>query len=66
MTEREYVMEIVDEMELGDFLIINGVHNVWSNGTMIRRYQGQGEHSNKNPSIGFRKMVAILVEVRGE
>ena len=66
MNEREEVENIVDDIELRDHFVIHGIHSVWSNGTMIRRYQGQNEQSTKSPAKGFRKMVAILVEVRGE
>lgn len=58
------VEQILDEYEISDSLEIIAVVDAWSNGKTIRRYQGQGEHSNKSPDDGFRKMVAILVEVR--
>lgn len=66
MSEKEEVIAIMDDIELSNYFEINGVISVWSNGNVIRRYQGQGAHSSKSPDEGFRKMVAILVEVRGE
>lgn len=45
---------------------VSRVVNVWSNGRVIRRYQGQ-DKSRHNYSTsaenGYRKMVAILIEV---
>lgn len=40
------------------------VRNVWSNGKKIRNYSGQGEQSVwHNPSNGYRKMIAVLIEI---
>ncbi len=41
--------------------------NVWSNGSKIRRYNGQGNASVwHNPSDGYRKMYAVLIEEGGD
>lgn len=37
--------------------------NVWSNGKVIRRYQGQDKSSYTTKKEGTRKMMAILIEV---
>jgi len=55
-------------LEYYEWLVKNGqarvvsVQNVWSNGKSIRRYQGQGEESNRSPANGYRQMTAILIE----
>lgn len=61
------VKDTVETFELGDHLDIVSYLNVWSNGKVVRRYTGQGEESRwHNPKDGYRKMVAILVEVEDE
>jgi hypothetical protein len=46
---------------------VANVVNVWSNGKKIRRWAGQGKNSTwHNPRDGYRKMIAILVEVDEE
>lgn len=58
-----------DSMRMYSALVDSGnaqvasVVNVWSNGRVIRRYQGQGEGFTRSPERGYRKMVAILIEV---
>lgn len=61
------VKDTVETIELGDHLDIVAYLNVWSNGNKVRRYTGQGEgNSWHNPKDGYRKMVAILVEIEEE
>ena len=48
---------------------VANVVNVWSNGKKIRRYQGQdksGYTVSTSADKGYRKMVAILIEVPEE
>jgi len=46
-----------------DGAVVRSVHNVWSNGTVVRRYQGQDKHwTNNNPSKGYKKMKVIVVD----
>jgi len=55
--------EIAELLKNNGYSVVNTV-NVWSNGRKIRRYSGQDEQSVwHNPKDGYRKMVAILVEV---
>lgn len=61
------VRDTVETIELNGQLDIVSYLNVWSNGKVVRRYTGQGESSKwRNPSDGYRKIVAILVEVEEE
>lgn len=49
-------------LEIDEKKIVSTV-KVWSNGRVIRRYQGQDKIGAYNgPSKGFRIMTAILVE----
>lgn len=49
---------------LKDVRGVTAVVNVWSNGKKIRRWTGQGDQNIwHNPKDGYRRMVAILVEV---
>lgn len=58
------VKEIIEEQELENVFQINGVVNVWSDGNKIRKWAGQSDASQwHNPKDGYRRMVAILVEV---
>lgn len=60
----DLVKEIIQEQELDNVFKINGVVNVWSDGKKIRRWAGQSDASQwHNPKDGYKKMVAILVEV---
>ncbi|MGC4375781.1 hypothetical protein WD019_02400 [Fictibacillus sp. Mic-4] len=44
--------------------VINVV-NVWSNGKKIRRFAGQDDKSTwHNPKDGYRRMVAVLIDVK--
>ena len=58
------VKDTLDAIKINDIMDIVSVVNVWSNGNKIRRYTGQGEDSEwHKPKDGYRKMVAILVEI---
>jgi hypothetical protein len=58
------VKNTIEAHELNDHLDIVNYVSVWSNGNKIRKFTGQGEGSAwHNPKDGYRKMVAILVEV---
>jgi hypothetical protein len=58
------VKDTFEALEVGDHLEIVNYVSVWSNGNKIRRFTGQGEGSSwHNPKDGYRKMVAILVEL---
>jgi hypothetical protein len=59
MTREELKAKLVTE----GYDVVN-VINAWSNGNTIRRYSGQDENSVwRNPSKGYRKMYAVLIEV---
>lgn len=61
------VKDTVETGELGEHLGIVSYIHVWSNRKGIRRFQGQDkENRRRNPKDGYRKMVAILVEVEDE
>lgn len=61
------VKDTVETGELGEHLDIVSYIHVWSNGKVIRRFQGQDKENRwRNPKDGYRKMVAILVEVQDE
>ncbi|QPK89852.1 hypothetical protein IEN91_05285 [Bacillus velezensis] len=50
--------------DTGSKLDVINTFTVWSNGTKIRRYQGQDKNSTQHhPDKGFKKMIAILVEI---
>jgi len=58
------VRDIVEDLNINEHLDIANYVSVWSNGSKIRRYSGQGEGSEwHNPKDGYRKMIAILVEI---
>lgn len=58
------VKDTIETLEVSDHLDIVNYVSVWSNGSKIRRFTGQGEGSAwHNPKDGYRKMVAILVEI---
>jgi hypothetical protein len=58
------VKDTLEAHEVNDHLDIVNYVSVWSNGSKIRRFTGQGEGSSwHNPKDGYRKMVAVLVEV---
>lgn len=58
--------ELTEKLTEDGYEIVKVV-NVWSNGSKIRRYSGQGEHSEwHNPSDGYRKMYAVLIEMDGD
>ena len=64
MKDAKDVKQALETIEISDIMNVENVVNVWSNGNKIRRYTGQGENSSwHNPKDGYRKMVAILVEV---
>lgn len=60
------VKAVIEELEVSDHMDIVKYIDVWSNGVSIRRYQGQGKGNNRSPENGYKKMVAILVEVEEE
>ncbi|WP_141431943.1 hypothetical protein [Bacillus sp. 03113] len=61
MNERERIKE---SLITQGFDVVNVV-TAWSNGSKIRRYQGQGEGSEwHSPKDGYRKMYAVLIEVK--
>lgn len=67
MSERDEVIAILDDIEFSDYFEIHGVNTMWSNGKVSRRYQGQDKKGYvKRGEENHRKMIAILVEVRGE
>lgn len=55
-------------VESGNARVVN-VIDAWSNGSVIRRYQGQ-DRSRYNYSTstvnGYKRMVAILIEIPSE
>lgn len=71
--DAEYIL--TGDAPLTDLAKLDGVHvipTVWSNGRAVRRYCGQdggksGDSSNtsvhRTKGDGYRKMVAILVEI---
>lgn len=64
MKDAKDIKQALETIEISDIMDVANVVNVWSNGNKIRRYVGQGEDSSwHNPKDGYRKMVAILVEV---
>lgn len=64
MKDANDVKQAIETIELCDIMDVSNVVNVWSNGSKIRRYTGQGKASTwHNPKDGYRKMVAILVEI---
>lgn len=53
----------VEKLVSGLGVDVVSVVSVWSNGSKIRRYSGQDEHSVwHNPKDGYRKMYAVLIE----
>ncbi|QVW29035.1 phosphate starvation protein [Bacillus phage SWEP1] len=63
---KDDVKAVIEELEVSDHMDIVKYIDVWSNGVSIRRYQGQGKGNNRSPENGYKKMVAILVEVEEE
>ncbi|AEW47445.1 hypothetical protein BCB4_0217 [Bacillus phage B4] len=63
---RKDVKDVIEALEVSDHLDIVKYIDVWSNGVTIRRWQGQGKGNNRSPENGYKKMVAILVEVEEE
>ncbi len=58
------VKKALETIEIGDIMNVVNVVNVWSNGNKIRRFIGQGDGSTwHNPRDGYKKMVAVLVEI---
>ncbi|MDF1511166.1 hypothetical protein PZE06_23835 [Robertmurraya sp. DFI.2.37] len=54
--------ELKEKLTADGYEVANVV-SVWSNGSKIRRYSGQGEGSVwHNPKDGYRKMYAVLIE----
>ncbi|MCY7948032.1 hypothetical protein P8891_06185 [Bacillus atrophaeus] len=67
MKNAKDVKDALKASEISNIMNVANVVNVWSNGSKIGRYAGQGEGSSwHNPNDGYRKMVAILVEVDEE
>lgn len=62
-SQPKIVQDKIGEEGIDQMLNIVNVVSVWSNGTTIRRYAGQDKTSSKT---GYRKMVAILVEVKDD
>ncbi|WP_151035741.1 hypothetical protein [Bacillus wiedmannii] len=62
-SQPKIVQDKIGEEGIDQMLNIVNVVSVWSNGTTIRRYAGQDKNSSKT---GYRKMVAILVEVKDD
>lgn len=60
-SQPKIIQDKIGEEGIDQMLNIVNVVSVWSNGTTIRRYAGQDKNSVK---AGYRKMVAILVEVK--
>ncbi|HDR8453928.1 TPA: hypothetical protein QC364_000718 [Bacillus cereus] len=57
------VKDKIGEEGIDQMLNIANVVSVWSNGTTIRRYAGQDKSNDRQ---GYRKMVAILVEMKDD
>lgn len=62
-SQPKIVQDKIGEEGIDQMLNIVNVVSVWSNGTTIRRYAGQDKG---NVKTGYRKMVAILVEVKDD
>ncbi|WP_199089067.1 hypothetical protein [Bacillus mycoides] len=62
-SQPKIIQDKIGEEGIDQMLNIVNVVSVWSNGTTIRRYAGQDKNSAKT---GYRKMVAILVEVKDD
>ncbi|AMW62165.1 hypothetical protein PHRODO_124 [Bacillus phage Phrodo] len=65
---KDDVKAVIEELEVSDHMDIVGFVNIWSNGVKIRRYQGQDKlnYGETSKDKGYKKMVAILVEVEEE
>lgn len=59
VVDKEIAKAVIDF----DGAVVRSVHNVWSNGTVVRRYQGQDKMwTNKDASKGYKKMRVIVVD----
>lgn len=57
--DKEIAKAVIDY----DGAVVRSIHNVWSNGTVVRRYQGQDKGwTNKDASKGYKRMKVIVVE----
>ncbi|QEG04298.1 hypothetical protein [Bacillus phage BC-T25] len=65
-TDVQKVKDILANLNVDEHLDIVNCVSVWSTGTLIRRYTGQGSGNNRSPEKGYKKMVAILVELPEE
>ena len=65
-TDVSKVKDILADLNVDEHLDIVNCVSVWSTGNIIRRYTGQGEGNNRSPKDGYKKMVAILVELPEE
>ncbi|QOV08337.1 hypothetical protein Kirov_138 [Bacillus phage Kirov] len=63
----KFVQGVIGEEGIDQMLNIVNVVSVWSDGKTMRRYVGQNEKSTTHKaSEGYRKMVAIIVEVKDD
>lgn len=63
MKDAKDVKDKLDSIEFSDSVNVVNVVNVWSNGNKIRRYVSQDKNNDYSPENGYKKMVAILVEI---
>lgn len=65
-TDVRKVKDILADLNVDEHLKIVNCFSAWSDGSIARRYTGQGAGSNRSPKKGYKKMVAILVELPEE